>query len=128
MVISNSSMQRVVDEVAGLGADYIVKADLSLKALAGRVERRLAARPAAPAAAAPAAPANASANAPAAETAEVKEKEKRILPTPKPVTDDETVECAGCGSVIGIKHTFCPKCGRQLDGLKVGRSYRPTAR
>jgi predicted amidophosphoribosyltransferase len=55
-------------------------------------------------------------------------KEKRVLPAPKPVTDDETVECAGCGSVIGIKHTFCPKCGRQLDGLKVGRSWRPTAR
>ena len=60
MVISNSSMQRVVDEVTGLGAEYIVKADLSLKELAGRVERRLPAAPAgsapAPAASAPGAP------------------------------------------------------------------------
>jgi DNA-binding response OmpR family regulator len=125
MVISNSSMQRVVDEVSGLGADYIVKADLSLKELAGRVERRLAAsRPAAPKAAAPAAPAT----APAAETAEAKEKEKRILPAPKPVTDDEKVECAACGAVIGNNSTFCPKCGRQLEGPKGGRSWRPVAR
>ncbi len=57
MVISNSSMQRVVDEVTGLGADYIVKADLSLKDLAGRVEKKLATAP--PAAPAPAAPAGA---------------------------------------------------------------------
>jgi DNA-binding response OmpR family regulator len=144
MVISNSSMQRVVDEVQMLAGEYIVKADLSLKELAGRVERRLAASrpatpaaapapqaaPAAPQAAAPAAPADAT--APAAETAEAeaeaKEKETRILPEPKPITDDETVECAGCGSIIGIKHTFCPKCGRQLDGLKVGRSWRPATR
>ena len=74
MVISNSSMQRVVDEVTGLGAEYIVKANLSLQELAGRVERRLPPAPAtqappasapSPAAAAPAAP-KAPASAPAA--------------------------------------------------------------
>jgi CheY-like chemotaxis protein len=152
MVISNSSMQRVVDEVSGLGADYIVKADLSLKELAGRVEKRLAAAPPgasspapAPAAQAPrpvpapparpAAPAAPVAPAPVAETATpapapepAKEKEPRILPDPKPVTDVETVECAGCGSTIGINFTFCPKCGRQLDGKKGGRSWRPLSR
>jgi CheY-like chemotaxis protein len=163
MVISNSSMQRVVDEVGGLGADYIVKADLSLKELAGRVERRIAASaPAAPAPApAPAAPAPApAAKAPApaakapsppppkptpapsvpppvpapapaptvAEAEAATEKEKRILPAPKPVKDEETVECAACGSMIGINFTFCPKCGRQLEGPKGGRSWRPLAR
>lgn len=61
MVISNSSMQRIVDEVEGLGAEYIVKADLSLRDLAGRVERRLATAvpaepPAPPPAPVPAAP------------------------------------------------------------------------
>jgi predicted RNA-binding Zn-ribbon protein involved in translation (DUF1610 family) len=44
------------------------------------------------------------------------------------VTDDEKVECAACGTVIGINSTFCPKCGRQLAGAKGGRSWRPDAR
>ena len=145
MVISNSSMQRVVDEVTGLGADYIVKADLTLKELAGRVEKKLAsappqppasplagpprpsaagpARPAAPSAPAPAPPA-----APVAEIAPPKEKETRIPPEPRPGVETEKVECAACGSMIGINFTFCPKCGRQLDVKKGGRSWRPTSR
>jgi CheY-like chemotaxis protein len=159
MVISNSSMQRVVDEVTALGADYIVKADLSLKELAGRVEKRLAvATPQAPAAAsaappgprplavapvrqpvrppapgapsvpaAPPAPAPVQAAAPAP-ASPVKEKEPRILPDPRPVQDSETVECAACGSTIGINFTFCPKCGRPLTGPKGGRSWRPVSR
>jgi twitching motility two-component system response regulator PilH len=134
MVISNSSMQRVVDEVQMLGGEYIVKADLSLKELAGRVEKRLvASRPAgsAPAAPAPAAPASQPPAAPASPEAAVEEaaaKEKRILPAPKPVTDDEKVECAGCGKTIGINNTFCPKCGRQLSGPTGGRTWRPVSR
>jgi CheY-like chemotaxis protein len=161
MVISNSSMQRVVDEVTGLGADYIVKADLSLKDLAGRVEKKLAtALPAAPAPAAPAvgpsvrpappvvrpaapAPASPAAPAPPASAAATpssdpapddpapapaKEREPRILPEPRPVLDSETVECAGCGSIIGINVRFCPKCGRQLTGPTGGRSWRPLSR
>lgn len=155
MVISNSSMQRVVDEVNALGADYIVKADLSLKELAGRVEKRLAAVPAQPAAApagprtlpvaparmpvrppapgtpsAPPAPPAPAAPAPdaAAPAPPAKEKEPRILPDPKPVQDSEMVECAGCGKMIGINFTFCPKCGRQLSGPKGGRSWRPLSR
>ena len=155
MVISNSSMQRVVDEVTSLGADYIVKADLSLKELAGRVEKRLAAvpppapaaspagvrplavqpvrvpaRPPAPAPAAP--PATPAEPAPVAETAPApapaNDKEPRILPERKPVLDHETVECAGCGSIIGINVRFCPKCGRQLLGATGGRSWRPVSR
>jgi CheY-like chemotaxis protein len=158
MVISNSSMQRVVDEVTALGADYIVKADLSLKELAGRVEKRLAVatpqaaapapplpagprplpvapvrqpvRPPAPGApstpAAPPAPAPAEAATPAPPP--VKEKEPRILPDPRPVQDHETVECAGCGKMVGINFAFCPKCGRQLSGAKGGRSWRPLSR
>jgi hypothetical protein len=38
------------------------------------------------------------------------------------------VECAGCGTTIGIMFAFCPKCGRQLEHLRGGRSWRPTAR
>jgi CheY-like chemotaxis protein len=160
MVISNSSMQRVVDEVTGLGADYIVKADLSLKDLAGRVEKKLAAagpaapgpvapaigpavrpappvvRPATSSTPSPAAPAPVSvaptpASDPAPDTpapAPPKEREPRILPEPRPVLDSETVECAGCGSIIGINVRFCPKCGRQLIGPTGGRSWRPLSR
>jgi CheY-like chemotaxis protein len=149
MVISNSSMQRVVDEVTGLGADYIVKADLTLKELAGRVEKRLTSAPPAPAGPPPApprpsaatparpsaspapaspAPAPSAPAAPVAETAPPKEREPRIPPEPRPATSTEKVECAACGSMIGISFTFCPKCGRQLDVKTGGRSWRPTSR
>jgi hypothetical protein len=151
-------MQRVVDEVTALGADYIVKADLSLKELAGRVEKRLAVatppapapvpaappgprplavapvrqpvRPPAPGAptAPPEPPAPAPVDAAAPAPPAVKEKEPRILPEPRPVKDSETVECAACGSTIGINFTFCPKCGRPLSGPKGGRSWRPLSR
>jgi hypothetical protein len=57
-----------------------------------------------------------------------KGKEPRVAPSPKPTTDPDTIECAGCGSTIGINFAFCPKCGRQLDGAKGGRSWRPLSR
>lgn len=44
LVVSNSSMQRIVDEVVSLGADYVVKADVSLRDLCARVAMRLAER------------------------------------------------------------------------------------
>lgn len=140
MVISNSSMQRVVDEVTGLGADYIVKADLTLKELAGRVEKRLAtappsapappAGPARPSAAGPVRPSAPAAPAPAPPAAELTAppKEPRISAEPRPAAETEEVECAACGSMIGINFTFCPKCGRQLDVKTRGRSWRPTSR
>lgn len=136
MVISNSSMQRVVDEVTGLGAEYIVKADLSLKELAGRVERKLASAapqtppPAAPTAAAPAAPEAKPATPPPAPA------QTRPAPPPAPVVaskplpgeETETFECAGCGSMIGIRAAFCPKCGRPLAEARGGRGWRAETR
>jgi CheY-like chemotaxis protein len=145
MVISNSSMQRVVDEVTGLGAEYIVKSNLSLKELAGRVERRLPAptpaapAPAAPAASspAPAAPA-ASSPAPAAPAAPAAPKEPSFAaaavaarerrPAPPRPTVEETHECAGCGSKILTSAQFCPKCGRQLGDAFGGRRWKADTR
>ena len=143
LVISNSSMQRVVDEVTGLGAEYIVKADLSLKELAGRVERKLAA--AGPAPATPASP-PASVAAPAAAPAPVATPappaprptsvaaaavQSRPAPPPKapmPGTIEDTHECAGCGAMIGTSYAFCPKCGRQLGDARGGRGWRADTR
>jgi CheY-like chemotaxis protein len=128
MVISNSSMQRVVDEVTALGADYIVKADLSLRDLAGRVERRLlkVEKPA------PAAPAPAS-EAPAAAAPEVKPDplaaavRERRNPPPRSAVE-QTHECAGCGWAISTTQKFCPKCGRPLGDAFGGRTWTANLR
>ena len=137
LVISNSSMQRVVDEVTGLGAEYIVKADLSLKELAGRVERKLAAAgPAAAAPASPPAPAPAPVVAPAPPPAPrppslaASAVQGRPAPPkpPKPETIDDTHECAGCGAMIGTSYAFCPKCGRPLGDARGGRGWRADTR
>jgi CheY-like chemotaxis protein len=148
MVISNSSMQRVVDEVTALGAEYIVKADLSLRELAGRVERRLpppastpapaaaapAAAPAAPKPAAPAPAAPAAAAVPqggppphiAASVAAAAVRERRE-PPPRPVTE-ETHECAACGAPNLTSAQFCSKCGRQLGAAIGGRRWKADTR
>ncbi len=49
LVVSNSLLQRVVDEVRALGAEYIVKADVSLKEICLRVAATLARHAATPA-------------------------------------------------------------------------------
>lgn len=139
MVISNSSMQRVVDEVTGLGAEYIVKADLSLKELAGRVERKIAAAgPAAPAGAAPApsappraaappaaAPAPPAAPVPGSVAGNAVRERRPTAPRPE---GEETHECAGCGSKIVTSAQFCPKCGRALGDAFGGRRWRADLR
>ena len=136
MVISNSSMQRVVDEVTGLGAEYIVKADLSLKELAGRVERKLAAS--APPAAAPpphvastaaatAAPEAKPAAAPPA-PAQSRPVAPPVASKPLPGEETETFECAGCGGMIGTRAAFCPKCGRPLAEARGVRGWRADTR
>ena len=104
MVISNSSMQRVVDEVNTLGAEYIVKADLSLRQLAGRVEKCLA-KPAAVPAAPPAAPEPEKAPAKPDETPAA---------APVPYRPADPNECASCGSEISPGQKFCPRCGAPL--------------
>ena len=134
MVISNSSMQRVVDEVTGLGAEYIVKADLSLKELAGRVERKLASATSQ----APAPPPHVASTAAATAAAEVKPASPSpaaapsrpvVAPIPpKPTMTGETYECAGCGGMIGPRDAFCPKCGRPLAEARGGRDWRKEAR
>ena len=138
LVISNSSMQRVVDEVTGLGAEYIVKADLSLKELAGRVERKLASTaqaPATPAAPPPPAPAAAATPAPPPAPRPVSlaasAVQSRPVPppqAPKPGTIEDTHECAGCGAMIGTSYAFCPKCGRPLGDARGGRGWRADTR
>jgi CheY-like chemotaxis protein len=131
MVISNSSMQRVVDEVTGLGAEYIVKADLSLKELAGRVERKLAASAPPPpsvasTAAAPAAPEVKPASPPAPGPA--RPAAPAVASKPLPGEETETFECAACGAEIGIHAAFCPKCGRPLAEARGGRGWRAETR
>jgi DNA-binding response OmpR family regulator len=120
LVVSNSSMQRIVDEVEGHGAEYIVKANLSLRQLVDRVEKRLANEPPAPEPPAPAA------SEPVAPPVEA--------PRPAPVApvvpeiagavaersaeDDLEMNCAGCGFSIGTRFAFCPKCGRRLRSAR----------
>jgi CheY-like chemotaxis protein len=136
MVISNSSMQRVVDEVTGLGAEYIVKADLSLKELAGRVERKLAsAAPQTPSPAAPVASPAAVTAAPTAKPAAPPPAPAQSRPAAPPVAskplpgeEGETFECAGCGGMIGNRAAFCPKCGRPLTEARGGRGWRAETR
>jgi CheY-like chemotaxis protein len=111
LVVSNSSMQRIVEEVQSLGAEYVTKAELSLRDLVGLVELRLGQQVAAPAPASAGAPAPAPVPVPAS---------PHTIETPAPSTgpgpdDDFSMDCAGCGFTVRKRFAFCPKCGRQLD-------------
>ena len=99
LVVSNSSMQRIVEEVESFGAEYIVKANLSLRQLADRVERRLTMEPPTPAPVETVMPAAKAVGTVAEEPSE----------------DDLEMACAGCGVSIGTRFAFCPKCGRRLE-------------
>jgi DNA-binding response OmpR family regulator len=153
LVVSNSSMQRVVEQVEGLGGEYIVKAELSLRELADRVARRLAEappgpeRPAPPAAAPTPAPVVARAVAPrdvaardfaaaavaaraaraaAARTGTAKSSVPASAPDgaeDAPVIELET-NCAGCGLRITTRFAFCPQCGRKLDRVHAVSAHR----
>lgn len=108
VVVSNSSMQRIVEEVQSLGAEYVTKAELSLRDLVGLVELRLGQQAPAPP------PPVAAQNAPAAPIS------PPMIQPPAPPTagatdDDFSMDCAGCGFTVRKRFAFCPKCGRQLD-------------
>jgi two-component system cell cycle response regulator DivK len=110
VVVSNSSMQRIVEEVQSLGAEYVTKAELSLRDLVGLVELRLGQQVTTPAEA----PRAAAQEAPPARVS------SPTIETPAPSTgaapeDDFSMDCAGCGFTVRKRFTFCPKCGRQLD-------------
>ena len=105
LVVSNSSMQRIVDEVESLGAEYLVKASLSLRELADRVERQLAKEPPAPEPPPPA-------------------PSKPVAVAEEPPEDDLEIDCAGCGFSIGTRFAFCPKCGRRLERVRSGIALR----
>jgi two-component system alkaline phosphatase synthesis response regulator PhoP len=121
LVVSNSSMQRIVEEVESLGADYIVKASLSLRELADRVARRLAKAEPAPEPPAPA-PSRPVAVAAPVEPVLRAAKARVIVEAAgvaeEPSEDDLAVDCAGCGFSIGIRFVFCPKCGRRLERVR----------
>ena len=124
VVVSNSSMQRIVEEVQALGAEYVTKAELSLRDLVGLVELRLGqhARPAPVPAAPVPAPAAVAAAAVAAPVHEPigAGAAAQTIETPAPSTtamaeDDFSMDCAACGFTVRTRFQFCPKCGRQLD-------------
>jgi DNA-binding response OmpR family regulator len=129
VVVSNSSMQRIVEEVQSLGAEYVTKAELSLRDLVGLVEFRLGQNTLAPAAPAPvvSAPAAAPSPVPAAPspapvTVSVAAALISADPIETPVPSEEggreeefSMDCAGCGFTVRKRFQFCPKCGRQLD-------------
>ena len=115
VVVSNSSMQRIVEEVQSLNAEYVTKAELSLRDLVGLVEVRLGQQTPSPAPA----PVSVAAQAAHAEPVTVAAA-PQMIETPAPSTgvgveDDFSMDCAGCGFTVRTRFTFCPKCGRQLD-------------
>ena len=124
VVVSNSSMQRIVEEVQSLGAEYVTKAELSLRDLVGLVESRLGQPASAPAPApVPVAPSPAHTEPVAVAIA------PSMIETPAPSTgvaveDDFSMDCAGCGFTVRTRFTFCPKCGRQLDRPGTGYAVR----
>ena len=114
LVVSNSSLQRIVEEVESFGDEYIVKANLSLRELGARVEKRLARQTVAPPAAGPSAPeppASAS-SGPLPSDAPVESDD--IPAIDELPEDDSVIRCAGCGRSVATGSTFCSKCGRKL--------------
>lgn len=144
LVVSNSSMQRIVEEVESFGDEYIVKANLSLRELADRVKGRLARpilsfRSRAPQApesdpAMPVAADDDPPEPPVAEAPSVAEAPPapEALPVPddipevdEPLDEAVALNCAGCGFSVGARFDFCPRCGRKLAGP---RSWSAQAR
>ena len=124
VVVSNSSMQRIVEEVQSLGAEYVTKAELSLRDLVGLVEVRLGQQmPVAPVAV-PAASPSVVRSEPAGVAAMPQTIETPAPSTAVAVEDDFSMDCAGCGFTVRTRFTFCPKCGRQLDRPGVGHTLR----
>jgi CheY-like chemotaxis protein len=125
IVVSNSSMQRIVEEVQGFGDEYIVKANMSLRELGDRVARRLAKAAATPPAPTPDEPPSVPPLPPELAALIPLEPTPEAAPeAPLPIDAEPTVDerpprdavtnCVGCGFSILTRFGFCPRCGRKL--------------